>query len=528
MSGVGEFERWGRRPVKDRVLPLQMLEAFFLMGISPVQEPLLMLQRNLMRAVVKGEISNSPSTKVLIISGSHGDEKGNSALTDLEMTRKGAEVFYPRDCMKVGYRADWEFTNINDTDRPRLTLQDQWLNNKKFNAMTFQVVNLTWYHGDKKRLVRDIQQFRPTVLCLAFCFSLFSDVTTALRECGVSAEMVIEHDLRRLTGRPGMKLSVQQSEVIRQVVERGLCNLLLWGSAGTGKTLLLCECLKIVISKLKTEGGKVKVFIMTFDRDAPELLKKLKDQYLATLDEKVTFIRMSQLCETLRVEHDYRTPQATLNRVIPALSAQHDDAQVLLLTDEVWCCTSEAEPDWRNIETPNNVHWFIALNPSTNQHKPYLKTVNMVIPTNENVLCFQLQQKHRNSLPIKRLYEYWVKHETTGYISLDKDLEVAPALLPDGHLPLWVECLRNTSEVAALEFVATLPQLQQYTSVTVIQDSYTDTAVRVWCRNSGWRCYDQEKIYGTEDQVCVLLDCSLRPEHLSRAVNLLIIVTTYR
>ena len=193
--------------MKNRVLPLQMLEAFFLMGISPVEEPLFMFQKNLMAAVVKGELSNSPSTKVLIISGSHGDEKGSSALTDMA---KYGDVFYQRDCMKVGYRADWEFTNISDTDRPRLTLQDQWLNNKNFNAMTFQVVNLAWYHEDKERLVRDIQEFRPTVLCLTFCFSLFSDVTTALRECGVSAEMVIEHDLRRLTGRPGMKLSVQQ------------------------------------------------------------------------------------------------------------------------------------------------------------------------------------------------------------------------------------------------------------------------------------------------------------------------------
>ena len=117
-----------------------------------------------------------------------------------------------------------------------------------------------------------------------------------------------------------------------------------------------------------------------------------------------------------------------------------------------------------------------------------------------------------------------MKHETTGYISLDKDLEVAPALLPDGHLPLWVECPEDTSRVAALEFVATLPQLQQYTSVTVI--SYIPDAVRAWCETRGWRCYATGRIFGLEDQVCILLDCRLRPEQLSRAVNLLVIVTT--
>ena len=72
---------------------------------------------------------------------------------------------------------------------------------------------------------------------------------------------------------------------------------------------------------------------------------------LATLEEDVTFIGMGKLCGTLGIKHSYSTPQATLNRVIPALSAQHEDAQVLLLTDEVWCCTDKAEPDWRTMYT---------------------------------------------------------------------------------------------------------------------------------------------------------------------------------
>merc|ERR1719466_622853 len=107
---------------------------------------------------------------------------------------------------------------------------------------------------------------------------------------------------------------------------------------------------------------------------------------------------MRELCKTLDVEYSYKTPQATLNRVIPALSAQHEDAQVLLLTDEVWCCSDKAEPDWRNIETPVNVHWFIALNPrSMGGNK---SVVDMISPTNEEILCFQLLEKHRNCFPI--------------------------------------------------------------------------------------------------------------------------------
>ena len=319
-----------------------------------------------------------------------------------------------------------------------------------------------------------------------------------------------------------------QGKIIKTVSETDVRNLLLFGSSGTGKTLLLCEALKIKICKLKRREMKIKVFVTTFEWMAELILQKIKDEYLNTLAEEISFIGLRELCKTLDVEYDSFKAQATLNHVIPALSAQHEDAQVLLLCDELWCCSSRAEPIWSEIATPDNVHWFIALNPSTDPIAKYGKQVEISLPTCEDVHCFQLLEKHRNSLPIKELYEYAVKHEPTGYISLDKDLEVAPALLPDGHLPVWVECPSNARYVAALEFVATLPQLQLYTSLTVIRGLYTDAdAVRALCETRGWRCYEDNKIYGIEDQVCVLLDCGdLRPELLSRAVNLLVIVTT--
>ena len=45
----------------------------------------------------------------------------------------------------------------------------------------------------------------------------------------------------------------------------------LTGSAGTGKTLVLCEALKIKLSKLKYRGKDVKIFVTTFNKTASSI-----------------------------------------------------------------------------------------------------------------------------------------------------------------------------------------------------------------------------------------------------------------
>ena len=55
--------------------------------------------------------------------------------------------------------------------------------------------------------------------------------------------------------------------------------LFVWGSAGTGKTLILMEALKIKLSKLLSSDRKVRVLATTFS-DNTELRKSFKDKYL--------------------------------------------------------------------------------------------------------------------------------------------------------------------------------------------------------------------------------------------------------
>ena len=54
----------------------------------------------------------------------------------------------------------------------------------------------------------------------------------------------------------------------------------MWGSAGTGKTLILMEALKIKLSKLLRLGKRVRILATTFWYNNTELQKKYVEKYL--------------------------------------------------------------------------------------------------------------------------------------------------------------------------------------------------------------------------------------------------------
>ena len=98
--------------------------------------------------------------------------------------------------MDIGFSPADVISNVN-APRQKNTLQESMVNDERFDKMTFQVLDLAEYHNNEKKLMEDIKAFQPTLLSIAFCFSLYSDVTRVLRQCGVSAEMVITQDIRK-------------------------------------------------------------------------------------------------------------------------------------------------------------------------------------------------------------------------------------------------------------------------------------------------------------------------------------------
>ena len=108
-------------------------------------------------------------------------------------------------------------------------VESKFLGNQKVS-----VLNIADYHNNITKLVEHLQMLKPTVLVIAWCFSTNDDLAMALRSEGFLSKLLIEFDLRRVTGKSDVKLNRQQEEFLKQMVKAGLFNVILSGSSGTG------------------------------------------------------------------------------------------------------------------------------------------------------------------------------------------------------------------------------------------------------------------------------------------------------
>ena len=174
----------------------------------------------------------------------------------------------------------------------------------------------------------------------------------ALRQEGVFARMVMEHDLRELTGNPEARLDPDQGLLIQKLVDcnsmPGPQNLFLWGYSGTGKTLFICEALKMKLGKIKkmlSEGKKVRVIVTVFNSDMKEyifdleeqeqelsgyLMKDLKEKYLQNIadGEFIDFIHFKLLLQKHAVG-DFLSESEKLGHTIDFLEKNTDMSNVM-------------------------------------------------------------------------------------------------------------------------------------------------------------------------------------------------------
>ena len=75
----------------------------------------------------------------------------------------------------------------------------------------------------------------------------------------------------------------------------------MYGSAGTGKTLILCEALKIKLSQLLSQGRRVRILATTFnDGLTTELLNNLRTKYLVNMKD-IEVMGLDKLCRDLSI-----------------------------------------------------------------------------------------------------------------------------------------------------------------------------------------------------------------------------------
>ena len=173
---------------------------------------------------------------------------------------------------------------------------------------------------DSDAFIAAVKEFHPTMILLAFCWSHKSELNDLLRAAGVYSTLVLREDLAQITESRHVHLDEGQGELIKRIAEEEPKNVFLWGSSGTGKTLMLCEALKIKISQLRRRGKKeVRVFVATMGGYQP-LLKDIEKKYLSDINVE-GIMDLYDLSAKLNVEYYIDHPQHWLENILSHLSS---------------------------------------------------------------------------------------------------------------------------------------------------------------------------------------------------------------
>ena len=228
---------------------------------------------------------------------------------------------------------------------------------------------------------------------------------------------------------------------------------------------------------------------------------------------------------TMDIDH----PLEIINNLIQKISIATKNCRSVFFLDEVLGKNLVGETnfkcDWSNLIFPKNVDVLMAVNP---QGIEFQQRFGVIVPTNENLLARRLVGKHRNSQSISALLDHYkALFDQNSYLESSLDMELE---MPSGEHPVWIQKEKTESHYRILEFIKD-NFAPSNSSVTLL---YHDSSFSIsdidhisqWCKDQKWRCIEAGKVVGSEDQIIVTYNFPPGPEHISRARNGLVMVTT--
>ena len=219
------------------------------------------------------------NTRFLILSGVHGRCDG-------KLGSKDHNMFLDYECAIKGLKHDFK-KDIKEYNI-KIFLEDigNYIDSSDF---------------DIEKMVEAVKKHKPTIICLAFCYTEISELNDILRAAGIYTVLIMSQDVSEITEGKYVILDDQQMEIVERVTKEKPQNLILWGSSGTGKTILLTQTLSIKVSQFKRQSIQIQIIVSTFGnvKVAPtNLMKYINSNYLSHLkSENVKFILFKDLCE---------------------------------------------------------------------------------------------------------------------------------------------------------------------------------------------------------------------------------------
>ena len=225
---------------------------------------------------------------------------------------------------------------------------------------------------------------------------------------------------------------------------------------------------------------------------------------------------------------DIDSPVEIVNNLIQKISIATNDSRSIFFLDEVFgknqLGKTNVKCDWSDLRFTENVDVLMAVNP---QGIAFKQQFDVIMPSNENTLARRLVGKHRNCQSISALLDHYKAiYEENTYLESFHDLELE---MPPGDLPIWIQKEKSESHYEVLTFIKD-NFIASYNVTLLYHESSASLAgleyISQWCREHKWKFIDADKVVGSEYQFIITYNFPPGPEHISRARNGLIMVTT--
>ena len=261
------------------------------------------------------------NTRLLVLAGVHGKEDGELGKNEI----KGRENFV-EDSKKQIERLKRDFKDDIEKRKMEFSVRDVGSHRKRSEL-------------DSDAFIAALKEFQPTMILLAFCWSHKSELNDLLRAAGIYSTLILREDLAQISESRHVHLDKDQRNLVKKVAEEEPKNVFLWGTSGSGKTLLAAECLKMKVSQLWRQGKQnITVLVSSMHSPCSGLLKDLEKKYLPDIkSDKKSFIGLDDFAKTIGVSVNLHNPQRTLENILSGISAKNklSSSHTILLVDEV-------------------------------------------------------------------------------------------------------------------------------------------------------------------------------------------------
>ena len=225
-------------------------------------------------------------------------------------------------------------------------------------------------------------------------------------------------------------------------------------------------------------------------------------------------------------------PLETINCLIEKISNANKESKSILFLDEIFVKNDDGESsstyDWSGLELKSNVDILLAANP---QGRNFKQNFEMSACNVNHLHHWKLLGRHRNSLPISNLLDHYKSQyeNINAYIDGSNDI-INESELPPGNIPIWIQKGSGINDEEVLKDIK-----RSYTHSSGVTLLYHDDCIQPtermefisgWCQDKNWKFVDAKTAAGCEDQFVITYDFPPGPEHISRARNGLIMVTT--